>query len=147
MLLLVTIQPSPPVISSKLISSLVTKTDTNTKTFTQPETRILSIQNHLKWLRIKSHAVRFGNSYNTAAFAPRANIQGTAPQYSIKCTQHSFVSDWLVHVHCSQFVSTNVCPNQSNRDRQKEGKCGTLPTADIVWAVGKINHLICPFSM
>ena len=34
-----------------------------------------------------------------------------------------------------------ICPNQSNRgplkEEKKELKCGTLPTADIVGAVGK----------
>ena len=37
-----------------------------------------------------------------------------------------------------------ICPNQSNRgpleeeeEKEKENKCGSLPTADIVGAVGK----------
>ena len=30
-----------------------------------------------------------------------------------------------------------ICPNQSNRGPLKELKCGSLPTADIVGAVGK----------
>ena len=36
-----------------------------------------------------------------------------------------------------------ICPNQSNRgplkEKKKELKCGSLPTADIVGAVGKID--------
>ena len=35
-----------------------------------------------------------------------------------------------------------ICPNQSNRgpleEKKKENKCGSLPTADIVGAVGKM---------
>ena len=38
-----------------------------------------------------------------------------------------------------------ICPNQSNRGPLKEKKklkCGSLPTADIVGAVGKMIHRI-----
>ena len=38
-----------------------------------------------------------------------------------------------------------ICPNQSNRgpleEKEKENKCGSLPTADIVGAVGKMDYV------